>query len=194
MDFDKVLNRVLRALSDASRFGRTADALVASFGDMDQMVASWSNPLPRPQRNRGKVIGRALRRFSEGIELFVDALCARDIHAAQKLERRGNHLIGEAEAALDEITELDAAEEAFASGFPLEGMNRIGREARLSVDWVSSVTELDAALSSGFGWDAAIPGTGLQSQTILLLAQKLFDLEAFTEVVGVADDATTMGG
>ncbi|MGM0928850.1 MAG: hypothetical protein ACQEXN_03965 [Actinomycetota bacterium] len=161
---------------------------------MDQLVASWSNLLPRPQRNRGKVIGRALRTFAEGMEIFVDALCAPDIHAAQRLQRRGNDLLGEAKVVLDELTELDAAEEAFASGSPLDSMNRIGREARVSVGLESSVTELDAALSSGVGWDAAEPGLGLQSQTILLLAQSLFDLEAFTEVVAVADAATTMGG
>ncbi|MDJ0356071.1 hypothetical protein [Paenarthrobacter sp. PH39-S1] len=161
---------------------------------MDQLLASWSNLLPRPQRNRGKVIGRALRTFAEGMEIFLDALCAPDMHVAQRLQRRGNDLIGEATVVLAEITELDTAEEAFASGSPLEGMNRIGREARISVGWESSITELDAALSAGVGWDAAIPGMGLQSQTILLLAQNLFDLEAFTEVVGVADDATTMRG
>lgn len=193
-DFDSSLNRVLRALSDTSRSGRTADVLVAAFGEMDQLVLNWSNPLPRPRLNRGKVIGRALRTFSEGIELFVDALCAPDFHAAQKLELRGNQLIDEATLVLDEIAELDTAEQAFASGSLLESMNRIGRDARVSVGWESSVTELDAALSAGVGWDAAVPGMGLQSQTILLLAQHLFDLEAFTEVVGVADYATTMGG
>ncbi|WP_343900398.1 hypothetical protein [Arthrobacter rhombi] len=161
---------------------------------MDQLVASWSKLLPRPRRNRGKVIGQAIRTFAEGMEIFVDALCAPDMHAAQRLQRQGNDLIGEAEAVLDGITVLDAAEEAFASGSPLEGMNRIGREARVSIGMESSITELDAVLSSGVGWDAAIPGMGLQSRTILLLAQNLFDLEAFSEAIGVADNVTTKVG
>lgn len=193
-DFNETLNRVLRSLSKASTSGRTADALVAAFGDMDQLVATWSNPLPRPQRNRGKVIGRALHEFSAGMESFIDALCAPDMHVAQRHERRGNELISEATTVLAELAELDAAEEAFASGSLLEGMNRIGREARTSVGWESSITELDAALSAGVGWDAAIPGMGLHSQTIRLLAQNLFDLETFTDVVGVADRVTTMRG
>lgn len=192
-DFGRSLNGVLRALSDASRSSRTADALVAAFGDMDQLVASWGNQLPRPQRNRGKTIGRALGTFAQGVELFVDALSAPDIHAAQEIAQRGNQLIREAEDVLEEIGELNAAEETFASGSPVESLNRIGREARLSVGWESTVAELDANLSSGVSWDAALPGMGLQSRTILLMAQSLFDLEEFVAVIGVADKATTAG-
>lgn len=190
-DLDELMGQVLGALSSTSRSGRTSEPLVDAFGEMDQFVASWANLLPRPHRNRGKVIGLSLSELAEGLELFLDALCAPDVQEAKGLERQGNKKIEQAGVTLDGIAELDVAEAAFTSGSLLGDMNRIGREARNSVGWKTSIAELDAALSADSGWDATTPGMGLQSRTILVLAQNLFDLQAFTKVVQVADDLTT---
>src|SRR5690625_405250 len=55
-ELDRAIKHVLRALADSSRTDRTADSLVAAFALLDQLVANWQNQLPRPERNRGKII------------------------------------------------------------------------------------------------------------------------------------------
>lgn len=192
-DIDRISKRVLRALSDAARSDRVADSLITAFGELDQLVASWKNLRPRPDRNRGRVIGRSLEVFGEGIDLFVDAIIAPDMLSAQELERRGNRLIEEAEAVRDDLNELDDSNVFLSEIAPLESLNRIGRSARQSAGHKSSVRELDAKLTSGVRWESPV-GMGLQAHTIQLMALQTFDFEMFTQIVSISDSAAGAGG
>lgn len=194
VDFDIILRRVQRSLADVSRADRTADSLLSSFERLDQLVASWNNPLLRPGRNRGRIIGDALEMFREGIEMFVDALVATDLHAAQDFARRGNLKIAEAGTILDRTGELDAAEESLSGLSVIESLNRVGRAARQGAHDRFSVTELDGKLASGVGWEVGAAGLGLQAHTIQLMALSSFDVEMFTRIVTISDVAASAGG
>lgn len=193
-NFDRILGRVTRALAGASRADRTADPLVTSFEGLDQLVASWQTPLPRPGRNRGRIIGDALGMFGEGVEMFVDALVATDMHAAQDIERRGNLKIAEAEAILDRTRELDTAEDSLSGLSTMESLSRVGRAARQGAGDGLSVVELDEKLASDVGWEVGAAGLGLQAHTIHLLALSSFDVETGTQVVTTSDAAASTNG
>lgn len=185
--------QVLHALSDAANSSRTADALLAAFSTLDQLVATWQNPLPRPQRNRGKIIGDALTMFSHGASLFVEALRAPDMRAAQDLERKGNEIFDESAYALADLDRLDEADNAFAESSASRNLNKIGQNARQLAGHESSISELDRVLRSGVGWESASEGSGLQSHAIHLLALSSFDLDAFTQVLTASENAVGGG-
>lgn len=190
---ERVTKQVLQALADASRTDRTADSLVAAFSRLDQLAANWQNPLPRPQRNRGRIIGKALQKLVEGSDHFVEALRAPDMLSAQKLELQGNKIFEEAETILRDLNRLNKADELFSEESPSETLNQIGRSARQLAGHDSSVKELDQALRSGAGWEAVSEGMGLQAHTIHLMALASFDLGSFTQILSASDAAIGTG-
>lgn len=193
-EFDRTLKKGLKALSGASRRDRKADSLVVAFSRFDQLVTSWRNPLPRPDRNRGRIVGKALSVFAEGLECFVEAVEAPDMLTAQELEARGNQQFKRAESLLGEIDELDEAAGAFSGNSSFQVMNHFGRSLRVSVASEASLRELDAKLISEVEWDVASEGVGLQVQTVKSIALSAFDYEMFTQVLTVATTAVGAKG
>ena len=191
---DRAERSVLQALAGASRFERSAEPLISAFASLDQLLASWRNKLPRPQRNRGGIIGKALERFVEGFELFVEALRARDMFAAQDLEREGNEVFSEAKIMLSDLERLNEADEVFSEQSASESLNRIGRSARQLVGLHASLKELDLVLGNGTGWGALPEGMGLQTHSIQQVALASFDLESFTQVLKEARSAVEANG
>lgn len=192
-ELDRAIKHVLRALADSSRTDRTADSLVAAFALLDQLVANWQNQLPRPERNRGKIIGSALQKFAEGADLFVEALRAPDMLSAQNLELQGNTIFEEAESILADISRINQADEVFSEESPSEALNNIGRSARQLAGYKSSLKELDQALRAGVGWESASEGMGLQAHTIHSMALSSFDLDSFTQILSASDAAVGTG-
>ncbi|MFJ2620678.1 hypothetical protein [Glutamicibacter sp. NPDC087344] len=190
----RAIDAVLRALAAASRGARTADALVKAFGLLDQLAVDWNVPQPRPSRNRGRVVGQCMSLFVKGLEQFVEAIVAPDMHSARNCERRGNTLFKEAESVQDRLRELDRAEELFAEDDASESLNIIGIEARKTAGLKLSLVELDAKLASGVGWDVASSGMGIQSHVLHLAALNCFDLEHFTSVLSESDKAVGRKG
>lgn len=193
-EHDRAIKRVLQALADASRTDRTADSLVAAFALLDQLVATWQNQLPRPQRNRGRIIGNALRKFAEGSDLFVEALRAPDMISAQELERQGNKVIDEAATILADLNHINQADEVFSEESPSEALNKIGQSARQLAGHEHSLKELDQALRVGAGWESASEGMGLQAHTIHSMALASFDSDSFTQILSASDSAIGIGG
>ncbi|NYI66093.1 hypothetical protein [Spelaeicoccus albus] len=191
---DRATKAVLRALSGAARSDRTSDSLVAAYASLDRLVASWQNLLPRPQRNRGRIIGNALQRYSEAAEQFLEALIAPDMITAQEYERQGNQFFKEAANKLAALKQLDEVDEVFAESSPADSLNSIGRAARQLAGQESSLDELDRALRSGVGWESASEGMGLQAHAIQSLALSSFDLESFTQVLRASDAAAGLAG
>lgn len=188
-EYDRAMKRMRGGLADAARVDRTADSLLAAFTPLDQLVARWQEPLPRPHRNRGRIIGNALQRHAEGAEHFVEALRAPDIFAAQELERLGNDAFEESAAIVSELAYLNAAEETLSADSPAEALNKIGRSAWQLAGQESSLRDLDRALRAGAGWENAADGMGLQAHAIHNLALTVFDLESFNRILSASDAA-----
>lgn len=193
-DVERAIDAVLRALAAASRDAKTADALVRAFGLLDQLAVDWNVTQLRPSRNRGRVVGQCMSLFVKGLEQFVEALVAPDMHSARNCERRGNTLIKEAESVQDRLRELDRAEELFAEDDVNESLNIIGIEARETAGLELSLVELDAKLALGVAWDAASSGMGIQSHVLQLAALNCFDLEHFTAILSESDKAVGRKG
>lgn len=185
----QTISRVLRALSEASRFGRTADDLVAAVSELDQLTATWQNLLPRPHRNRGRVIAEAIQKSSAAADCFIDVLEASDMFKAQALEQQGNKLFGESYATLAELDHLDEIDDLFSETSPSVNLYKVGHSARQVVGCDSSIRELDFALRSSFGLGSAPEGMGLEVHTMRQIALSAFDLHSFTKVLSTCDIA-----
>lgn len=96
------LNKASAALADVAHEVRSPEGLLDAFEVVDQLLADTSAPLLRPRLNWGRKIHRATGEATQALELFLDALAAPTMEAAQRLEREGNLLFKDAERALAE--------------------------------------------------------------------------------------------
>lgn len=188
-ELDATLRRVLDALSDVSRSGHSPEPIVVAFASLDQLVASWQLPQPRPHRNRGRIVGESLELLSDGISKFVDALEAPDMLAAKKLERLGNEQIRQAEDVLDALRQIEDRDSLFAAASPNEALNLVVQDARQLAGHQTSLREFDRALRSGAGWNSAAEGLGITLHAVHLAALTSFDLSNFTRVLSATVEA-----
>lgn len=187
--FVRAEHEVLHQLSRAAKSGRDATGLVRAFGELDDVVVALELPRPRPHRNIGRAHGRAARAVLDGLELFVEALTAPSIVAAQDFERRGQRLPDSGAKILNDARAESELWDA-AHDMPLQDVAAAkGLSARdaAGADGLS-VGDLDARLQQIFGRSADVrPGLGIELHVIRGVLVGALDLEESAAVAGEAE-------
>ncbi len=179
---DETTRTVERALAKASREGEAPGALLAAFYQLDSLVLSWQSPQPRPNRNLGKLIGRALGQLRAGYEKFLDAMCAPDMNEAQRFEAEGNAEIRLGERHLAQIEELIWADEVSKDSDPLQVANSAGRAIRDRLGNPATIEELELELRRIEGASSVSGGSGIEYQMMRIMALTQFDFDRFTGI------------
>lgn len=178
-DIMGAITGVQHALARAAKSGESPECLLSAFKRLDGLVAAWNRPMLRPQRNRGRAIGRGVTSVRQGLELFVEALRAPTMLAAQNLEQRGQTLIDDGTTALGFLEESNRFQAISELGTTPEIFVALGADARsLAGDDEQSIETIDRRLLQAYGHDAiATPGMGLQIHLIRYLTVSLLDVE-----------------
>ena len=170
---------VQHALARVAKAGNSAEPLLSAFKRLDGLVATWSQPVPRPERNRGRAIGRSIARLSDGLGLFVEALTAPTMLVAQELERRGQDLIDQGACELANLDEINRFERISELKTAPEMFGALGLDARGGARADdASIETIDDRLLRAYGLTAAeTPAFGLQRHALRYVMVTCLDAE-----------------
>ncbi|MGY5766674.1 hypothetical protein ACXET9_15945 [Brachybacterium sp. DNPG3] len=185
---DETTRAVERALAKASRGNGGPEVLVTAFSQLDSVALSWQLPQLRPNRNLGKLIGRALGQLRAGYEKFLDAMCAPDMNEAQRCEAEGNAEIRLGEYHLEQIEELIWAGEVSEGSDPLQVANSAGRAIRDRLGNPATIEALELELRRIEG-TGSVSGSGVEHQMMRILALTQFDFDRFSAIRDSVADA-----
>ncbi|MDQ0647308.1 hypothetical protein QFZ53_001504 [Microbacterium natoriense] len=143
-DAGTMIDTLAVALEGVANGGEDPAPLIEAFYDLDKTVAAWSQPHPRPRRNRARTIGRALERLRDASETFTEALTAPTAHLAQELARRGQEAFAAASEHLGRLSEYNKYT-AFDANDAGSLITKIMESTRDELH-DPTLTELDAAL------------------------------------------------
>lgn len=172
-------NGVISALAVASRDDTTAKRILSAFRVIDGLNATWNQPLPRPNRNRGRTIGRSLSSVVHGLEYFVEALGAPTMLVAQTLQKDGQKLLDEGHRIFSELDEIDRFDELTEKLPVTQIMSALGTDAvSLVGEHGKGLSDMDARLQKLYGRSESIgAGIGLQLHMARYLATTILDAE-----------------
>lgn len=181
--FGAAFRSVSRALADAAKRSRDPQAMVRGFEPLDQLVADASVPLLRPQRNFGRRVYESLLDVSAGLDHFVAALEASDLHAARECEQAGQALIDSGAARVAGSSRHIRLSESLATGDYMQtlAMDHTGDGATRDLDEIGR--ELAARLGLGAQTDL---GVSIVADVLDVMAEACLDRLRYDELAEVA--------
>lgn len=148
-DYQKTADAFLSAFARASRWpGESCEQLLDAMQLIDELEAVWAQPLPRPYRNRGRLIGRGLTEIRSSFELFIEALGAPSMSDAEKLGLRGNTLLKKGEDIIDEAREINRLAALIGESTSFDFLTRWGSNTQPSEGEDQNICSIDRRLSA----------------------------------------------